>query len=78
MGCLSDKQIINKIVYDPEDAEMCDVLKPSLEESMHIITEEDALDYIAKRGSAPQYSKDLRINYASKILESEFLTHVST
>ncbi len=30
---------------------MCDALRPSLEEAMGIMTEEDALDFIAKRGS---------------------------
>jgi hypothetical protein len=31
---------------------MCEALRPSLEEAMSIITEDDALDYIAKRGAA--------------------------
>jgi DNA-directed RNA polymerase II subunit RPB2 len=51
LGCLSDKQIINKICYDPEDSDMTEALRPSLEEAMAIMTEEDALDFIAKRGS---------------------------
>lgn len=57
---------------------MCEALKPSLEHAMTIMTEEEALDYIAKRGSATQYSKETRISYAIKILENEFLPHVST
>jgi len=51
LGCVSDKQIINKICYDPNDAEMCEVLKPSLEEAMTFTDEEEALDYISKRGN---------------------------
>ncbi len=31
---------------------MCETLRPSLEEAMSIMTEDDALDYIARRGSA--------------------------
>ncbi len=38
LGCTSDKQIINKIVYDPEDSEMCEAFRASLEESMSVIT----------------------------------------
>lgn len=43
---------MKKICYDPNDTEMTEALRPSLEEAMMVITEEDALDYIAKRGSA--------------------------
>ncbi len=31
---------------------MSDALRPSLEEAMMVVTEEDALDFIARRGSA--------------------------
>ena len=56
---------------------MCEALKPSLEQAMTIMTEEDALDYISRRGSGAQYSRETRIAYAQKILETEFLPHVS-
>ena len=78
LGCESDKQIINKIVYDPEDADMCETLRPSLEEAMTIMTQDDALDFIGRRGAASQYPREKRISWASMILESEFLPHVST
>jgi len=64
LGCLSDKQIINKICYDPKDTDMCEAIRPSLEEAMSIMTEEDALDYISRRGSGTQYSRETRISYA--------------
>jgi DNA-directed RNA polymerase II subunit RPB2 len=51
LGCVSDKQIINKICYDPEDTDMVEALRSSLEEAMTIMTEDDALDYISKRGA---------------------------
>lgn len=57
---------------------MSDALRPSLEEAMMTITEEDALDYIARRGSGAQYTKDKRVSYALMILESECLPHIST
>ena len=78
LGCVSDKQIINKICYDPEDTEMTEALRPSLEEAMSVMTEEDALDYIARRGAAAEYARDKRIAYAIMILESEFLPHIAT
>lgn len=78
LGCISDKQILSKVVYDTEDSAMSAALRPSLEEAMTVITEEEALDYIARRGAASSYSKDKRIQYGLMILESEFLPHVST
>lgn len=56
---------------------MCEALRASIEEAMMVMTEEDALDYIAKRGSGASYPKDRRISYAIMIIESEFLPHVS-
>ncbi len=41
-------------------------------------TEEEALDYIAKRGSAQAFIKENRIAYTRLLLESELLPHVST
>lgn len=38
LGCVSDKNILNKIVYDPEDSEMCEAFRASLEESMKYMT----------------------------------------
>lgn len=55
LGCISDKQIINKICYDPSDSQMVEALKPSLEQAMQIMTEEEALDYISRRGAGSQY-----------------------
>ena len=52
LRCVSDKAILSKVVYDSGDAEMSTALRPSLEEAMIINSEEDALDFIARRGSA--------------------------
>lgn len=43
---------------------MYEALRPSLEEAMKVMTEEDALDLIARRGAALKYSKEKRITYA--------------
>jgi len=71
LGCVSDKEILNKIVYDQNDSELKEVMRPSLEESSEIMTEEDALDYIAKRGSGSSYDRERRIEYGTMILENE-------
>jgi DNA-directed RNA polymerase II subunit RPB2 len=53
-------------------------LRPSLDEAHIVDTEEEALDYIAKRGSAQAFIKENRIAYTRLLLESELLPHVST
>jgi DNA-directed RNA polymerase II subunit RPB2 len=53
LGCISDKQILQVICFDsPNDVEMMEAFRPSLEEAKMIETKEAALDYIAKRGAA--------------------------
>lgn len=79
LNCLSDKHILNRICFDcPDNTEMKEALRPSLELAKMIDTQEDALDYIAKRGAAQAYTRDKRIVYAKILLETEFLPHVST
>ena len=79
LNCLSDKLILNRICFDcPDNTEMKEALRPSLEIAKMIDTQEEALDYIAKRGAAQAYNKEKRIIYAKLLLESEFLAHVST
>ena len=53
-------------------------MRPSLDEALIVDTEEEALDYIAKRGSAQAFIKENRIAYTRLLLESELLPHVST
>lgn len=78
LNCLSDKHILSRICFDcPDNTEMKEALRPSLELAKMIDSQEDALDYIAKRGAAQAYTKDKRIVYAKLLLESEFLPHVS-
>ncbi len=57
---------------------MSEVLRASLEEAKLIESEEEALDYIAKRGCAQAFIKENRLAYTKLTLESEFLPHVST
>jgi DNA-directed RNA polymerase II subunit RPB2 len=79
LGCVSDKAILSKICFDsPDDSEMSEVLRASLDEANIVDSEEEALDYIAKRGSAQAFIKENRISYTKLLLESELLPHVST
>lgn len=57
---------------------MREALRASLELAKIIETQEDALDYIAKRGAAQAYTKEKRITFSKLLLETEFLPHVST
>jgi DNA-directed RNA polymerase II subunit RPB2 len=53
LNCINDKQILTRICFDcPDDQEMREALRPSLEEAKIIQSQEDALDFIAKRGIA--------------------------
>uniref|UniRef100_A0A7S4QHG4 DNA-directed RNA polymerase subunit beta n=1 Tax=Ditylum brightwellii TaxID=49249 RepID=A0A7S4QHG4_9STRA len=78
LGYVADRDIIEHVVYDLTDGEMMDLFRPSLEESFVIQRQEVALDFIGRRGSARDVTKDDRIRYASGILQKEVLPHVGT
>jgi len=79
LGTISDKNIMSRVCFDcPDDTEMGEALRASLEEAKIIETQEEALDYISKRGSAQAYIKENRINFSKLLLEGEFLPHIST
>jgi DNA-directed RNA polymerase II subunit RPB2 len=79
LGILSDKDILQHIVYDFEDNQMLEMLRPCIEEAFEIQDRDTALDYIAKRGSlSGAVSREKRIKYAKEILQKEVLPHVGT
>jgi len=78
LGYVADRDIIEHVVYDLTDGEMMDLFRPSLEEAFVIQRQEVALDFIGRRGSARDVTKDDRIRYASAILQKEVLPHVGT
>lgn len=78
LGADNDKKILAKVCFDcPDDPEMSEALRASLEEARIVDSQEEALDYIAKRGSAQAYIREQRLSFAKLLLESEFLPHVS-
>ena len=78
LNIIGDKQIQDLMIYDPNDTDMMDMLRASLEEAATIRTQDDALDFIAKRGPQSQHPREVRIKYATCLLEGDFLPHIST
>jgi len=78
LGFISDKDVLEHIVYDFNDLEMMERFRPSLEEARPIRSEASALDFIGKRGSAEGVVRKERIQYAREILQKEALPHVGT
>ena len=76
MGFVADKEILQHIVYDFGDAEMMDLLRPSIEEAKHVTSEEVALDWIARRVAQPGLPKAKRVAYAHEVLQKELLPHI--
>ena len=78
LGFVADKDILDHIVFDYGDLSLLEILRPSLEKSQPIQSQEVALDYIGRRGNVEGVNKILRIKHAKEILQREMLPHVST
>lgn len=89
LGIISDKDIINYIVYDENDNDMIDLLRTSLDECKNekgqkIQTQEDALEYLTtKMRVIKKYSEtDKNVKQQQKrlhlrsLLETGFLPHI--
>eukprot|EP00708_Paratrimastix_pyriformis_P001975 GAFH01000712.1.p2 GENE.GAFH01000712.1~~GAFH01000712.1.p2 ORF type:complete len:943 (-),score=467.59 GAFH01000712.1:553-3381(-) len=76
LNFVSDKEIIEFICYDLQDEEMLQLLRPSLEEAVPIQTRDNALDFIAKRGSTLGAERSKRLQFAIDLLQREMLPHM--
>jgi len=76
LGTTADREILERICYQFDDVEMMDKFRSSLEEAFVIQSQQVALDFIGKRGSATNIARRERIEYARQLLEKEFLPHV--
>eukprot|EP00039_Didymoeca_costata_P011795 m.166824 g.166824 ORF g.166824 m.166824 type:complete len:1186 (+) comp15295_c0_seq1:166-3723(+) len=77
LGFVSDRDILEHIVYDFEDSEMMTMLRPSLNEALVVQDQDLALDHIGKRGlPSLMVHKAKRIAHAKDILQKELLPHV--
>ncbi|CAE1317794.1 RPB2 [Acanthosepion pharaonis] len=76
LGFVSDRDILEHIIYDFDDPEMMEMVKPSLDEAFVIQEQNVALNFIGSRGARPGVTKEKRIKYAREILQKEMLPHV--
>ncbi|GMR39902.1 hypothetical protein PMAYCL1PPCAC_10097, partial [Pristionchus mayeri] len=76
LGFVSDRDILEHIIYDFEDPEMMEMVKPSLDEAFVIQEQNVALNFIGSRGAKPGVTREQRIKYAKEILQKEMLPHV--
>ncbi|TFK30881.1 DNA-dependent RNA polymerase II second largest subunit [Coprinopsis marcescibilis] len=77
LGVISDRDILEHICYDMQDAQMLEMLKPCIDDGFVIQDREVALDFIGNRGTTTGLARDRRIRYAQEILQKEMLPHVS-
>ncbi|KAH0628512.1 hypothetical protein JD844_009813 [Phrynosoma platyrhinos] len=63
LGFVSDRDILEHIIYDFEDPEMMEMVKPSLDEAFVIQEQNVALNFIGSRGAKPGVTKEKRIKY---------------
>ncbi len=79
LGAAADKKILQHIVYNFNDRQMMEMLRPSFEYAQVVQNSHVALDYIGKRGeSTGATAKANRVRYAEQILQKELLPHVGT
>lgn len=77
LGFVSDRDILEHIIYDFDDPEMMEMVKPSLDEAFVVQEQNVALNFIGSRGARPGVTKEKRIKYAKEILQKEMLPHVA-
>jgi DNA-directed RNA polymerase II subunit RPB2 len=73
---VADKDIMEHIIYDFDDSQLMEMLRPSMEEAAVVQSDTVALDFIGKRGNTVGSTKDKRISFAEDVLQKEMLPHV--
>ncbi|CAL5226313.1 g9159 [Coccomyxa viridis] len=83
LGVDSDREIVRLVVYDMEDTEMIEMLKPSLEEGLMAIDQPAALQYIQRElniNNNTQASEEAQMAYRLRLARDwtlkYFLPHV--
>mmetsp|Transcript_11674 Transcript_11674/g.23007 ORF Transcript_11674/g.23007 Transcript_11674/m.23007 type:complete len:1240 (+) Transcript_11674:630-4349(+) len=76
LGCVRDREILERICYQFDDTEMMDKFRSSLEEAFVVQDRRVALDFIGRRGSVTSIGRAQRIEYARQLMEKELLPHV--
>jgi len=75
LGVVSDKDIIETIT-DTRDEKTVEILQLTLEESYHIETQFDALDWIGKNANTVYKTTDERRDHATMILQRDVVPHI--
>jgi len=82
-GVVSDKSILEHILYDVDDnVDKLNLLSSSIEEGSIILTQEDALEYILRHSSILGQPKDIKLDRDTKLrlfremIERDVLSHV--
>jgi DNA-directed RNA polymerase II subunit RPB2 len=76
LGFVTDRDILEHIIYDFDDQELMEMLKPSLDEAFVVQEQSVALNFIGARGARPGVTRERRIKYAKEIMQKEMLPHV--
>ncbi len=76
LGFVADRDILEHVIYDFDDPELMEMVKPSLDEAFVVQDQNVALNFIGTRGARPGVTKEKRIKYAQEILQKEMLPHV--
>uniref|UniRef100_A0ABD2X6B4 DNA-directed RNA polymerase subunit beta n=1 Tax=Trichogramma kaykai TaxID=54128 RepID=A0ABD2X6B4_9HYME len=76
LGFVADRDILEHIIYDFDDPEMMEMVKPSFDEAFVIQEQNVAVSFIGARGSRPGITKEKLIKYGKEILQKEMLPHV--
>jgi len=76
LGFVADRDILEHIIYDIDDPELMEMVKPSLDEAFVIQDQNVALNFIGARGAKPGITRSARIKYAKEILQKEMLPHM--
>lgn len=78
LGCISDKQIVNRVLNDPNDTAMSEAFRPSLEAAGKYYTQEACLEFIGSLGGALSVNipREDRIAWTRRVLRDDLLPHV--
>jgi len=75
-GYVSDRAILEFMCYDFSDKQVLELLRPSLEEAFFIQHQNDALDFIGRRGCPPGTPRNERLRWATDVLKKELFAHI--
>ena len=76
LGKVSDREILEHVVYDFDDEEMMELMEPSLKQSVEFDSQKACLDFIGTRGLTEGAGQRERRRFARDVLRKELLPHI--